>query len=362
MENMVIQPGRALAGRQVFVTGHTGFKGSWLAHWLHLAGCHVHGYALDPPTHPNHFSVSRVAGMLASDTRADLADVGTLRRALLAANPEVVFHLAAQPLVRQSYRDPLETWRTNVMGTAHLMEVIRGAPTVRAVVVATTDKVYRNDESGRPYAEDAALGGHDPYSASKAACEILVDSFRQSFYADGGARVATARAGNVIGGGDWAADRLVPDCIASFSRHEPVILRYPRAVRPWQHVLEPLGGYMRLASALLRDDGEAYAKAWNFGPDERDDAEVGKVAELLAALWGADARVVILPEPGQVHEAGVLRLDSRAACAGLGWHPRWRLGEALKATLDWYLAHAGGADMARVSRDQIEAFEQSGAL
>ncbi|WP_394791820.1 CDP-glucose 4,6-dehydratase [Rhodoferax sp.] len=340
----------------VFLTGHTGFKGGWLSLCLQALGAKVHGYALDPITTPNLFEVARVADTLASDTRADLADLVALQAAMTAAQPTVVFHLAAQPLVRASYADPLSTFATNVMGTAHLLEAVRAVPSVRAVVVVTTDKVYDNREWIYPYRESDALGGHDPYSASKGAAEIVTASYRASFFhVAGAAQIATARAGNVIGGGDWAADRLVPDCLQAFADQRPVQLRYPGAVRPWQHVLEPVGAYIQLAQALL-DTAPQAASGWNFGPDARGDATVGEVAQRLAALWGQGARVEI-PEGGaHPHEAGQLRLDISRARAELGWQPRWSLDEALQHTVAWQRAWLAGEDMAAVSRAQIAAY------
>ena len=341
----------------VFLTGHTGFKGGWLSLCLRALGAKVHGYALDPNTTPSLFEVAGVASTLASDTRADLADLAALQAALAAAQPTVVFHLAAQPLVRASYADPLGTFATNVMGTAHLLEAVRGVPSVRAVVVVTTDKVYDNREWVYPYRESDALGGHDPYSASKGAAEIVTASYRASFFhAAGAAQIATARAGNVIGGGDWAADRLVPDCVQAFAAQRPVHLRYPGAVRPWQHVLEPLSAYLCLAEALLEQPSYA-ATAWNFGPDARGDATVGDVAQRLAALWGQGAQVEI-PEGGvHPHEAGQLRLDISRARAELGWQPRWSLDQALEHTVAWQRAWLAGQDMAALSRAQIAAYD-----
>ncbi len=338
----------------VFLTGHTGFKGGWLALWLHALGAKVHGYALDPNTTPNLFGVARVAEVLASDTRADLSDLNALQAALTAAQPTVVFHLAAQPLVRASYADPLGTFATNVMGTAHLLEAVRNVPSVRAVVVVTTDKVYDNREWVYPYRESDALGGHDPYSASKGAAEIVAASYRASFFhTPGSAQIATARAGNVIGGGDWAADRLVPDCLKAFADNQPVQLRFPGAVRPWQHVLEPLSGYLRLAEALLA--GQA-ASAWNFGPDARGDATVGQLAQRLAVQWGQGARVDMPDGGDHPHEAGQLRLDITRARAELGWQPRWSLVDALAHTVAWHRAWLAGGDMAAASRAQIAAY------
>lgn len=343
-----------LADRSVLVTGHTGFKGSWLSMWLAALGARVHGYALAPPTEPNLFTVADVEGVLASDTRADLADRGALKAALDRSRAQVVFHLAAQPLVLEGYRDPLGTLATNTMGSANLLEAIRDVPSVRALVVVATDKVYDNRDDGRPFSEHDPLGGHDPYSASKAATEIMVASYRESFFGEGGhpARIASARAGNVIGGGDWAADRLVPDCLRAFDAGQPVRLRHPEAIRPWQHVLGPLAGYLALAARLLEDDGARFAAAWNFGPDARDDASVGEVAGRLAALWGDDAHVEREGAAGPP-EVGVLRLDSTRARTELGWTPRWSLDEALARTVAWHRAWSRGEAMDAITRSQI---------
>jgi CDP-glucose 4,6-dehydratase len=346
-----------LRDRPVLLTGHTGFKGSWLALWLAGLGARVHGYALEPPTQPNVFEVARVGEVLASDTRADLADLDMLTATLDKVQPEVVFHLAAQPLVKEGYRDPLATLATNVMGTANVLQAIRGMESVRAVVAVATDKVYENREAGRAFGEHEPLGGHDPYSASKAAAEIVVASFRSNFFGDGRhpALIASARSGNVIGGGDWAADRLVPDCLRAFAIGEPVRLRRPDAVRPWQHVLVPLSGYLALAARLLGEGGERFAQAWNFGPDASDDASVSEVAHRVATLWGG-AEVEDAPEPGW-REAGLLRLDSARARSELGWTPRWSLQEALEHTVAWHRAWLRGDDMQAVSRQQIAAYE-----
>ena len=347
-------------GQSVLVTGHTGFKGGWLSLWLHALGAHVHGYALDPVTRPSLFDVARIASVIASDTRADLADFGRLTAAVDQAQPSVVFHLAAQPLVRESYRDPLGTFAINILGTAHVLEAVRRTPSVRAVVIITTDKVYVQRDDARPYDEDDPLGGHDPYSASKAAAEIITASYRSSFLEgnanDMHARVATARAGNVIGGGDWAADRLIPDCVRAFMSGQPVSLRYPHAVRPWQHVLEPLSGYLQLAERLAGPDGARYAQAWNFGPDGRSDATVTEVAHVLAGMWGADAAVLHAPSEGNPHEANTLRLDSSRACRDLGWRPRWSLHEGLDHTITWYRAWDRRDDMAKITARQIAEY------
>ena len=368
MEDLVVGESRAAfggfySGRRVLVTGHTGFKGGWLTLWLHELGATVHGYALNPPTEPNLFEVAGIGAVLASDTRADLADFARLKLALNETQPEIVFHLAAQPLVRASYRDPLGTLASNVMGTAHVLEAARAIDAVRALVLITTDKVYENREWAYPYRELDPLGGHDPYSASKAAAEIVAASYRSSFFkGETGhpARVATARAGNVIGGGDWATDRLVPDCLSAFAKNEPVRLRLPQAVRPWQHVLGPLAGYLQLAEQLSAPRGAKFAKAWNFGPDASGDATVGKIAEITARLWGEGACVECAPSTENPHEAGLLRLDSTRARTELGWKPRWSLEQALAKTVAWYQAWTRGADMAAISLDQIRAYEAAG--
>jgi CDP-glucose 4,6-dehydratase len=353
----------ALRDRAVLVTGHTGFKGGWLTLWLADLGARVHGYALAPPTEPNLFEVGTVAQALASDTRADLADLDALTATLERVRPEVVVHLAAQPLVSEGYRDPLGTIATNVTGTANLLEAIRSVDSVRAVVAVASDKVYENPETGHPFSERDPLGGHDPYSASKAAAEIVVASYRSSFFGEGRhpARIATARAGNVIGGGDWAADRLVPDCIRAFAAGEPIQLRSPDAVRPWQHVLGPLSGYLLLAARLLGDGGERFARAWNFGPDPADDASVSDVAQRVATLWGSGAQALRGPD-AQQHEAGLLRLDSTLARSELGWAPCWPLQQALEQTVAWYQAWRRGDEMRAVSLEQIADYSRAVAL
>jgi CDP-glucose 4,6-dehydratase len=346
--------------KRVFVTGHTGFKGGWLCLWLQSLGAEVHGYALNPPTNPSLFEVARIQSLLSSDTRADLAELARLRAALGTSQPAVVFHLAAQPLVRESYHDPLGTLATNVMGTAHVLEAVRATESVRAIVVITTDKVYENREWAYPYREIDPLGGHDPYSASKAAAEIVAASYRASYFSGRGAhpaRVATVRAGNVIGGGDWAADRLVPDCIRAFESQEAVQMRRPEAVRPWQHVLEPLLGYLQLAERLVSAEGTKFAKAWNFGPDARGDATVREVASTTARLWADDAQAIHAQAEQNPHEAGLLRLDCTLARTELGWQPRWSLQQALAHTVSWHRARKEGADMRAVSFRQIRDYE-----
>ena len=348
-------------GRSVLLTGHTGFKGSWLALWLNQLGARVHGYALDPPTEPNLFAVAGVGRLLASDTRADLADQRRLQASFEQSQPEVVFHLAAQSLVREGYRDPLGTFATNVLGTAAVLECARTCSSVRALVVITTDKVYENRESLHAYREGDRLGGVDPYSASKAAAEIVSASYRSSFFSREWPQLATARAGNVIGGGDWAVDRLVPDCLRAFAAGNSVRLRYPNALRPWQHVLEPLAGYLQLASQLLGHGSTRYARAWNFGPGPDADATVAQVAGIVARLWGSGARIEADSDGEHPHEAGLLRLDSEAARTALGWAPRWSLKEALGHTVRWHQAWLAGDDVQTLSLEQIEAYQQAAA-
>lgn len=350
----------AWRGRSALVTGHTGFSGAWLSLWLAHLGAKVHGYALNPPTEPALFDVSRIGELLASDTRADLADQKALRATFADAAPQVVFHLAAQTLVRQGYRDPLATFATNTIGTAKVLEAARTTESVRAIVAVTTDKVYENREDGRAYREADALGGHDPYSASKAAAEIVAASYRASFL--GGAEhpnLATARAGNVLGGGDWASDRLVPDCLRAFAQRIPVQLRFPRSTRPWQHVLDALRGYLLLAQALLSPQGSRFARAWNFGPGRQAEANVAEVANAVAAAWGDGARVEHAPSAANPHEAGLLRLDSTLARDELGWQPCWSLSQALEQTVLWHRAWMRGSDMGRYSLAQIDAHMES---
>lgn len=358
LEDLVIDA-RLWRDCRVLLTGHTGFKGGWLAHWLHSLGARVHGVALDPASEPSMYSIASVAGALDSDRRADVTDVSALAAALHEVAPSVVFHLAAQPLVRESYADPLRTFATNIMGTANLLDAVRRTPSVHAVVVVTTDKVYANREWHYPYRETDPLGGHDPYSASKAAAEIVAESARLSFFTGTGghpARIATARAGNVIGGGDWSRDRLLPDCLAAFAAGRSVTLRRPEAVRPWQHVLEPLAGYITLAERLMGADGDAFARAWNFAPSAEDNATVAEVARMAADVFGPEARVEAVPDRSGEHEAGLLRLDATLARTLLGWRPRWDLRTAIERTVAWDAAWRQGADMARVTREQILAF------
>jgi len=347
-------------GKRVFVTGHTGFKGGWLALWLHRLGASVYGFATDPPTKPSLFEVAQIGRSLAVDSRGDLTDLACLRSALRNADPEVVFHLAAQPLVLASYHDPVSTFAVNIMGTAHVLEAVRAVPGVRSVVLVTTDKVYENDEGPYPRRESDPLGGHDPYSASKAGAEIVAASYRASYFSSKSghrAKIATVRAGNVIGGGDWASDRLLPDCARAFAKAEPVLLRSSGSVRPWQHVLEPLSGYLRLAQHLSGPDGSKFAKPWNFGPNTDEDATVEDVAKIAAHAWAENACVECASSHQTTREAGVLRLDNSLARAELGWKPRWSLEEAIKKTVAWYKVSSRCADLNTFTLDQIRSYE-----
>jgi len=348
-------------GKRVFITGHTGFKGGWLALWLASKGAVVRGYALDPWTTPSLFTQANI-GSVIDDVRGDIRDAATLERALTEFAPEVVFHMAAQPLVRQSYVDPIGTFETNVIGTARVLDAVRRTPSVRAVVSVTTDKCYENKEWLWGYRESDPLGGYDPYSASKACAEIVSSAFRQSFFpvvkiGEHGCAVATARAGNVIGGGDWSTDRLIPDLVRGFLAGEPVLIRRPDAIRPWQHVLEPLAGYIQLAEKLLSDDPAHYATAYNFGPFDDDAQPVSWIVERMVKFWGDGASWVLDQDPG-VHEAGFLKLDASRARTELGWRPRLRLEEALEWLVSWYKASQRGADLQRVTLDQIAAYEK----
>lgn len=343
-------------GKRVFLTGHTGFKGGWLCMLLRSLGATVHGYALAPPTSPSLFVEAGVEAMLASHTLADIRDSAALSNALGRADPEIVLHLAAQPLVRYSYREPVETFAVNVMGTVNLLEAIRQHGGVRAVVNVTTDKCYENREWLWPYRENEAMGGHDPYSASKGCAELVTAAYRTSFLAAAGVSVATARAGNVIGGGDWAEDRLLPDFLRAIDQACELVIRSPRATRPWQHVLEPLSGYLMLAEQLF-SQGAAFSEGWNFGPREEDARPVEWLLhELAAAFPGMCWRT----EASTQHEAHYLSLDSSKAHHRLGWRPRWRLSTALAQTAAWHKAWRSGSDMAAFTQAQIESYRQSG--
>lgn len=347
--------------KRVFLTGHTGFKGGWLALWLASKGAVVRGYALDPATEPNFFTEACVAEGV-EDIRGDIRDAARFEPALREFQPEVVFHMAAQPLVRASYDDPIGTYETNVIGTARVLDAVRRTPSVRAVVSVTTDKCYENKEWLWGYRESDPLGGYDPYSSSKACAEIVSAAYRQSYfsrdrYSSHRCAVATARAGNVIGGGDWSTDRLIPDIVRSFVTGDPVLIRRQHAIRPWQHVLEPLAGYLALAERLCGENATEFATAFNFGPSDEDAQPVGWIVERMVSLWGQGATWKLDPEPG-VHEANYLKLDASRARALLGWKPRLRLEQALGWLVEWYHASQQGSDMRTLSLEQIARYEQ----
>jgi CDP-glucose 4,6-dehydratase len=341
-------------GKRVFLTGHTGFKGGWLSLWLQSMRAEVHGYALNPPTKTNLFAVADVNKGMASSLIADIREVDKLTQAMQLAKPEIVFHLAAQPLVRYSYAQPVETYAVNVMGTVHLLEAVRATPGVKAVVNVTTDKCYENREWVWGYRENEAMGGFDPYSSSKGCAELVTSAYRQSFLEPAGIGLASARAGNVIGGGDWAANRLIPDFLRAMDAGETLKIRSPQSTRPWQHVLEPLSGYLMLAEQLYTG-GLGFAEAWNFGPADEDARPVRWIVERMAEMrkdvnWQCD-------EAPQPHEANYLKLDSSKAHNQLNWQPRWRLQNALQKTLEWHEAWRKAEDMRLVTLAQINDYQ-----
>jgi len=346
-------------GKRVFVTGHTGFKGGWLCLWLQNMGAEVSGYALAPPTSPSLFEVARVADGMNSEI-GDIRDHERLSAAIARHQPEIILHLAAQPLVRRSYKDPVETYSTNVMGTVHLLEAVRHTPGVRAVVNVTSDKCYDNREWVWGYRETDPMGGYDPYSNSKGCAELVTSAYRDSFfnpkaYEKHGVAIATGRAGNVIGGGDWAEDRLIPDIMRSIVAGVPVSIRSPGAIRPWQHVLEPLSGYLMLAEKLYTE-GPAHAGAWNFGPEDTDTRPVQWIVEHLTSRWG-DGASWQLDGAVQPHEANYLKLDCSKAKSLLGWRPRWNLAQAIEHIIDWQKGVSHGNDMRALTLTQINAYQ-----
>lgn len=343
-------------GKRVFLTGHTGFKGSWMSLWLQSMGADLYGYALTPPTNPALFDEAQVAqGM--SSVIGDVRDYSSLFEALKKSRAEIVIHMAAQPLVRLSYDQPVETYATNVMGTVHLLEAIRNVGGVRAVVNVTTDKCYENKEWVWGYREDEPMGGYDPYSNSKGCSELVTSAYRRSFFQKTDTCLASGRAGNVIGGGDWALDRLVPDILRAFERKEPVVIRNPYATRPWQHVLEPLSGYLTLAQRLY-EDGQSYAEGWNFGPRECDAKPVQWIVEELVKNWGGGASWQ-LDSGVHPHEANYLKLDISKANARLDWVPRWGLSKALAEITAWHQSWLSEEDVQQVCLRQIDLFNQA---
>jgi len=343
-------------GKRVLLTGHTGFKGSWLSLWFKKLGAEVIGYALEPATTPSLFGVTKVADGIHS-VIGDVRDRENLIKCMKAAKPDIVIHMAAQALVRYSYHNPVETYEVNVMGTVNLLEAVRASDSVRSVLVITSDKCYENRERNEGYREDEAMGGFDPYSSSKGCTELVVSAYRQSFFESGKkVAVATARAGNVIGGGDWSDDRLIPDMARSFSRGETVTIRHPFAIRPWQHVFEALHGYLLLLEKMW-DQPLSFSEAWNFGPDESDAKTVSWIVEYFANLWG-EADWFVKEDIQQLHEAAILRLDSTKAREKLGWVPSLDLGAALKGIVLWYRCHYESGDIISLSNHQLDEFQQ----
>ena len=346
-------------GKRVLLTGHTGFKGGWLSLWLQSMGAQVVGYALAPPTNPSLFDVAQVGKGMASII-GDIRDLAHLQAVFAEHKPEIVIHMAAQPLVRYSYQNPVETYSTNVMGTVHLLEAVRNTPGVKAVVNITTDKCYENREWVWGYRENEPMGGFDPYSNSKGCAELVSAAYRSSFFnadrhAQHGVAVATVRAGNVIGGGDWAQDRLIPDILAAFEQGKRVNIRNPHAIRPWQHVLEPLRGYLTLAERLF-EHGPSFAEGWNFGPNDEDAKPVGWIVEQMAGMWGNDARWEI-DTGAHPHEASYLKLDISKARSRLDWHPALRLNDALALIIDWSKQRQAGADIRELTLAQIHSYQ-----
>lgn len=344
-------------GRRVLITGHTGFKGSWLSLWLHALGAEVTGFALPPPGDPSLFAAARTSDLV-DHNEGDVRDLIAVRAVVEASRPEVIFHLAAQPLVRLSYREPVETYATNVMGTVHLLEAARRAPGVKAIVCVTSDKCYENREWVWPYRESDPMGGHDPYSSSKGCAELVAAAYRSSFFAQGPG-LATVRAGNVIGGGDWAADRLIPDLVRAFEAGASPLIRSPDAVRPWQHVLEALGGYLKIAERLLAGERQ-FADAWNFGPADDDTRPVSWIVERMRTAWGG-APQSKADHGSRVHEAGLLRLDCSKARAALGWRPALNLETALDWIVAWHKAAGAGEDARAITLKQIADYQARAA-
>jgi CDP-glucose 4,6-dehydratase len=342
--------------KKVFLTGHTGFKGSWLSIWLASMGAKVTGYALAPNTTPNLFDVLAIDSLIEKSHITDIRDLTSLQKAISEAKPDVVIHMAAQPLVRYSYANPVETYATNVMGTVHLLESTRTVDSVHATVVVTTDKCYDNKEWVWGYRENEPMGGFDPYSNSKGCAELVTSAYRQSYFSSSNSmnKVASARAGNVIGGGDWSEDRLIPDAIKAFEANLSLMIRNPLATRPWQHVLEPLSGYLILAQALY-EQGSAFASAWNFGPHDEDNRSVQEVVELVISQWG-DSAGWKKEGSEQPHEANLLKLDCSKAHAQLGWAPKWDLETATQKIVEWQKAFQAKESMQEVSLAQINQY------
>jgi CDP-glucose 4,6-dehydratase len=353
MENLALNS-QFWCNRNVFVTGHTGFKGGWLSFWLSKMGANVYGYALNPPTNPSFYVETNLKYRLINSTIGDIRDLDLLVKAMKTAKPSIIIHLAAQPLVLDSYKFPVETFGTNVMGTVNVLESARYVDSLEAIVVVTTDKCYENREWQWPYRENDRLGGHDTYSSSKACAELVTSAYRDSFIASSGIQLASARAGNVIGGGDWANDRLIPDFFRAVDSGKKMIVRSPNAVRPWQHVMEPIFGYLLLAQKLVTN-GSSYAEAWNFGPNESDARTVSWVVDQISQSFPSLRCEVDITK--QEHETSLLRLDSSKAKSKLDWSPRWSLNTALEKTIEWHQAWQEGIDLVKTTNSQITSYE-----
>ena len=339
-------------GKRVFLTGHTGFKGSWLSLWLASLGAEVKGYALNPPTSPSLFNEAKVSSIIDSQI-GDIRDQNTLHESMVEFDPDILIHMAAQPLVRYSYEAPIETYEVNVIGTAKVLEVARSCPNLKAIVSITTDKCYENDGRSEGYKEDDPMGGYDPYSSSKGCAELVTSAYRRSFLQEQGVGLASVRAGNVIGGGDWADDRLIPDILRSFEKSEPVVIRNPKSTRPWQHVLEPLSGYLVLAQKIYNDQNK-YSEGWNFGPNEQDVKPVDWILNRMIGKWPNSSWE--LDSSSNPHEANFLKLDISKSEFKLGWKPVWELSHTLEKIIDWHQAWLNKEDMQTVCLSEIEAY------
>jgi len=343
--------------KKVFITGHTGFKGSWLSLWLNHLGADVYGYGLSPTTEPNLFRILNLEQKIKSSI-SDIRDLSKVKSAISEVMPEIVFHLAAQPLVRKSYQDPVETFSTNIMGTVNFLESVRACRSIKSAVIITSDKCYENREWPWPYRENEPMGGFDPYSSSKGCAELIASSYRNSFFSsvkpgEYSALVATARAGNVIGGGDWSEDRLIPDIVKSINKNEKIVLRNPSAIRPWQHVLDSLHGYMTLANKLYLEESE-YADSWNFGPSDKDNFSVEEMVKKFLNAYKLNSNYEINKSASLVHEANYLRLDSSKAKAKLNWKTKWETEESIEGTAKWYKSYFSNKDMTAYSLNEIE--------
>ena len=341
-------------GKRVFLTGHTGFKGSWMSLWLSTLGVEVKGYSLSPPTAPSLFEEAGIDGLIDSEI-GDIRDLKKIKKSMLDFNPDILIHMAAQPLVRYSYKNPLETYEVNVMGTVNVLEAARGCSNLKSIVNITTDKCYENQEYDVSYKEEDPMGGYDPYSSSKGCAELVTSAYRRSFLQDQGVGLASVRAGNVIGGGDWAEDRLIPDILRSFERDMPVMIRNPKSTRPWQHVLEPLSGYMVLAQKLYNNP-KLYAEGWNFGPNDNDIQPVSWILDKMVEKWGGAQWE--LDKCTHPHEAGYLRLNISKAKERLNWTPVWSLDKALNLIVEWQMQYLKGLDVQDISLRQIALYKK----